>query len=136
MFYKLLLLLFISLSAFSQEYEITSENIEINTDLNTISYENKVFFSSENIKFSADKLKLNQNNDSFTATGMPIKIVFFDGSEFIEGEAEIIEIDSERLVLSKNVSVIKSGNKINSEKMVVKLKKNDKSWENKQIYKF
>ena len=127
MFYKLLLLLFISLSAFSQEYEITSENIEINTDLNTISYENKVFFSSENIKFSADKLKLNQNNDSFTATGMPIKIVFFDGSEFIEGEAEIVEIDSERLVLSKNVSVIKSGNKINSEKMVVKLKKNDKS---------
>ena len=127
MFYKLLLLLFISLSAFSQQYEITSENIEINTDLNTISYENKVFFSSENIKFSADKLKLNQNNDSFTATGMPIKIVFFDGSEFIEGEAEIIEIDSERLVLSKNVSVIKSGNKINSEKMVVKLKKNDKS---------
>ena len=127
MFYKLLLLLFISLCAFSQEYEITSENIEINTDLNTISYENKVFFSSENIKFSADKLKLNQNNDSFTATGMPIKIVFFDGSEFIEGEAEIIEIDSERLVLSKNVSVIKSGNKINSEKMVVKLKKNDKS---------
>ena len=127
MFYKLLLLLFISLSAFSQEYEITSENIEMNTDLNTISYENKVFFSSENIKFSADKLKLNQNNDSFTATGMPIKIVFFDGSEFIEGEAEIIEIDSERLVLSKNVSVIKSGNKINSEKMVVKLKKNDKS---------
>ena len=127
MFYKLLLLLFISLSAFSQEYEITSENIEINTDLNTISYENKVFFSSENIKFSADKLKLNQNNDSFTATGMPIKIVFFDGSEFVEGEAEIIEIDSERLVLSKNVSVIKSGNKINSEKMVVKLKKNDKS---------
>ena len=136
MFYKLLLLLFIPLSAFSQEYEITSENIEINTDLNTISYENKVFFNSENIKFSADKLKLNQNNDSFTATGMPIKIVFFDGSEFIEGEAEIIEIDSERLVLSKNVSVIKSGNKINSEKMVVKLKKNDKSWENKQIYKF
>ena len=128
MFYKLLFLLFISLSAFSQEYEITSENIEINTDLNTISYENKVFFSSENIKFSADKLKLNQNNDSFTATGMPIKIVFFDGSEFIEGEAEIIEIDSERLVLSKNVSVIKSGNKINSEKMVVKLKKNDKSF--------
>ena len=127
MFYKLLLLLFISLSAFSQEYEITSENIEINTDLNTISYENKVFFSSEIIKFSADILKLNQNNDSFTATGMPIKIVFFDGSEFIEGEAEIIEIDSERLVLSKNVSVIKSGNKINSEKMVVKLKKNDKS---------
>ena len=125
MFYKLLLLLFISLSAFSQEYEITSENIEINTDLNTISYENKVFFSSENIKFSADKLKLNQNIDSFTDKGMPIKIVFFDGSEFIEGEAEIIEIDSERLVLSENVSVIKSGNKINSEKMVVKLKKND-----------
>lgn len=84
MFYKLLLLLFIPLSAFSQEYEITSENIEINTDLNTISYENKVFFSSENIKFSADKLKLNQNNDSFTATGMPIKIVFLMGLNLLK----------------------------------------------------
>jgi lipopolysaccharide export system protein LptA len=127
MFYKLFILIFVSLSIFPQEYEITSENIEINTDLNTIRYENKVFFSSENIKFSADELKLNQNNDSFSAKGKPIKITFFDGSEFIEGEAEIVEIDSEKLVLSKNVSVIKSGNKINSEKMVVKLKKNDKS---------
>ena len=123
MFYKLLFLILFPLSAFAQEYEITSENIEINTDLNTISYENRVFFSSENIKFSADELKLNQNNDSFTAIGTPIKIIFFDGSEFIEGEAEIIQIDSEKLVLSKNVFVIKSGNKINSEKMVVKLKK-------------
>ena len=127
MFYKLFFLILFPLSAFSQEYEITSENIEINTDLNTIRYENNVLFNSENIKFSADKLELNQNNDSFTATGMPIKIVFFDGAEFIEGEAEVIQIDSETLVLSRNVSLIKSGNKINSERMIVKLKKNDKS---------
>ena len=127
MFYKLLFLLFISLSAFSQEYEITSENIEINTELNTISYQNQVVFTSPNIKFSADKLELNQNNDSFIATGMPIKINFFDGTEFIEGQAEILEIDSKILVLSRNVSVIKSGNKIKSEKMVIKLDHNDKS---------
>jgi lipopolysaccharide assembly outer membrane protein LptD (OstA) len=84
-------------------------------------------FTSPNIKFSADKLELNQNNDSFIATGMPIKINFFDGTEFIEGQAEILEIDSKILVLSRNVSVIKSGNKIKSEKMVIKLDHNDKS---------
>ena len=33
----------------------------------------------------------------------------------------MIEIDSEVLKLSKNVSVIKSGNKINSENMTIKL---------------
>jgi lipopolysaccharide export system protein LptA len=58
---------------------------------------------------------------------MPIKINFFDGTEFIEGQAEILEIDSKILVLSRNVSVIKSGNKIKSEKMVIKLDHNDKS---------
>jgi len=124
MFYKLMLFFF-SLSIFAQEYEITSENIEINTELNTISYENSVIFNSKNISFTADQLKLNQNNDSFIASGKPIKIRFFDGVEFIDGQAEIIEIDSQNLVLSKNVSVIKSGNKINSEKMVIKLNNND-----------
>ena len=76
--------------------------------------------------FTADKLKLNQENESFVAYGSPIKIKFFDGVEFIQGEAEIIEIDSEVLKLLKNVSIIKSGNKINSEKMTIKLS-NDKS---------
>ena len=125
MFYRLFFL-FVSFNLFSQEYEITSENIEIDTDLNMINYEFNVTFKSDEIFFTADKLKLNQENESFVAYGSPIKIKFFDGVEFIQGEAEIIEIDSEVLKLLKNVSIVKSGNKINSEKMTIKLS-NDKS---------
>ena len=69
----------------------------------------------------------NQKNESFIAYGSPIKIKFFDGLEYIEGEAGQVEIDTEVLRLSKNVSIIKSGrNKINSKNMTIKLS-NDKS---------
>ena len=125
MFFRLIILLLSSYLA-SQEYEITSKNIEIDTELNTINYEHNVVFKSDDIFFTADKLKLNQENESFIAYGLPIKIKFYDGIEFIEGEAEKIEIDSEVLKLSKNVSIIKAGNKINSENMIIKLS-NDKS---------
>tara|TARA_Y100000996_G_scaffold326643_1_gene262701 strand:- start:232 stop:609 length:378 start_codon:yes stop_codon:yes gene_type:complete len=121
-----LIILFLSFNLASQEYEITSKNIEIDTELNTINYEHNVVFKSDDIFFTADKLKLNQENESFIAYGLPIKIKFYDGIEFIEGEAEKIEIDSEVLKLSKNVSIIKAGNKINSENMIIKLS-NDKS---------
>ena len=120
MFFRLLILL-LSLNLASQEYEITSKNIEIDTELNTINYEQDVVFKSDDIFFTADRLKLNQKNESFVAYGFPIKIKFYDGIEFIEGEAEKIEIDSDVLKLSKNVSIIKSGNKINSENMIIKL---------------
>jgi lipopolysaccharide transport protein LptA len=125
MFFRLIILL-LSFNLASQEYEITSKNIEIDTELNTINYEQDVVFKSEDIFFTADRLKLNQKNESFVAYGFPIKIKFYDGIEFIEGEAEKIEIDSDVLKLSKNVSIIKSGNKINSENMIIKLS-NDKS---------
>ena len=121
-----LIILFLSFNLASQEYEITSKNIEFDTELNTINYEHNVVFKSDDIFFTADKLKLNQENESFIAYGLPIKIKFYDGIEFIEGEAEKIEIDSEVLKLSKNVSIIKAGNKINSENMIIKLS-NDKS---------
>ena len=121
-----LIILFLSFNLASQEYEITSKNIEIDTELNTINYEHNVVFKSDDIFFTADKLKLNQENESFIAHGLPIKIKFYDGIEFIEGEAEKIEIDSEVLKLSKNVSIIKAGNKINSENMIIKLS-DDKS---------
>ncbi len=120
MFFRLLILL-LSFNLASQEYEITSKNIEIDTELNTINYEQDVVFKSDDIFFTADRLKLNQKNESFVAYGFPIKIKFYDGIEFIEGEAEKIEIDSDVLKLSKNVSIIKSGNKINSENMIIKL---------------
>tara|TARA_B100000401_G_scaffold423889_1_gene352164 strand:+ start:332 stop:709 length:378 start_codon:yes stop_codon:yes gene_type:complete len=125
MFFRLLILL-LSFNLASQEYEITSKNIEIDTELNTINYEQDVVFKSDDIFFTADRLKLNQKNESFVAYGFPIKIKFYDGIEFIEGEAEKIEIDSDVLKLSKNVSIIKSGNKINSDNMIIKLS-NDKS---------
>ena len=125
MFFRLIILL-LSFNLASQEYEITSKNIEIDTELNTINYEKDVVFKSDDIFFTADRLKLNQKNESFVAYGFPIKIKFYDGIEFIEGEAEKIEIDSDVLKLSKNVSIIKSGNKINSENMIIKLS-NDKS---------
>ncbi len=120
MFFRLIILL-LSFNLASQEYEITSKNIEIDTELNTINYEQDVVFKSDDIFFTADRLKLNQKNESFVAYGFPIKIKFYDGIEFIEGEAEKIEIDSDVLKLSKNVSIIKSGNKINSENMIIKL---------------
>ena len=125
MFFRLIILLLSSYLA-SQEYEITSKHIEIDTELNTINYEHEVVFISDDIFFTADRLKLNQKNESFVAYGFPIKIKFYDGIEFIEGEAEKIEIDSDVLKLSKNVSIIKSGNKINSDNMIIKLS-NDKS---------
>ena len=125
MFYRLIILI-LSLNLASQEYEIKSKNIEIDTELNTINYEHNVVFRSDDIFFTADRLKLNQNNESFVAYGFPVKIKFYDGIEFIEGEAEKIEINSDILKLSKNVSIIKAGNKINSENMTIKLS-NDKS---------
>ena len=125
MFFRLIILLF-SFNLASQEYEITSKQIQIDTELNTINYEHDVIFKSDDIFFTADRLKLNQKNESFVAYGFPIKIKFYDGIEFIEGEAEKIEIDSDVLKLSKNVSIIKAGNKINSENMIIKLS-NDKS---------
>ena len=120
MFYRLIILI-LSLNLASQEYEIKSKNIEIDTELNTINYEHNVVFRSDDIFFTADRLKLNQNNESFVAYGFPVKIKFYDGIEFVEGEAEKIEINSDILKLSKNVSIIKAGNKINSENMTIKL---------------
>ena len=121
-----LIILILSFNLASQEYEIKSKNIEIDTELNTINYEHNVVFRSDDIFFTADRLKLNQNNESFIAYGLPIKIKFYDGIEFIEGEAEKVEINSDILKLSKNVSIVKAGNKINSESMTIKLS-NDKS---------
>ena len=73
MFYRLFIIL-LSFNVVAQEYEITSENIEINTELKTINYINNVVYESKQILFTADKLFLNQENDSFVALGSPVKI--------------------------------------------------------------
>ena len=58
--------------------------------------------------------------------GDPIKVRFFDGIEFIEGEANSIEIISSSLILKDEVSIIKSGNKIRSDEIIIKLGKDIK----------
>ncbi len=124
MFYRLVILL-ISISVYAQEYEINSDKVEINTELNTITYSDNVTFNSQNISFKAKTLNIDQNNEIFTAVGDPIKVRFFDGIEFIEGEANLIEIISSSLILKDGVSIIKSGNKIKSDEIIIKLGKDD-----------
>ena len=124
MFYRLAIL-FISISTHAQEYEINSDKVEINTELNTITYSDNVTFNSQNISFKAKTLNIDQNNEIFTAVGDPIKVRFFDGIEFIEGEANSIEIISSSLILKDGVSIIKSGNKIKSDEIIIKLGKDD-----------
>ena len=126
MFYRLILI-FLSINAFAQEYEINSDKVEINTELNTITYSNNVSFSSVNIDFEAEILNIDQNNQSFEASGNPIKVRFYDGKEYIEGEANLIEIVSGSLILKDEVSIIKSGNKISSDQIIIKLGENDQS---------
>tara|TARA_B100000401_G_scaffold117120_1_gene76506 strand:+ start:935 stop:1315 length:381 start_codon:yes stop_codon:yes gene_type:complete len=126
MFYKLVLLI-LSANLYAQEYEINSDKVEINTELNTIIYSNNVTFSSNNISFKADTLNIDQSNQAFTALGDPIEIKFFDGIEFIEGEAKLIEIISDSLILKDEVSIIKSGNLITSDKIIITLGSNDQS---------
>mgnify|MGYP003342042078 FL=1 len=126
MYYKLnlffLLIFFFNGLLEAQEYSITSDKIEINTDIDRITYEDNVSFESENVIFKADKLIIIESTDEFYAIGNPIKISFFDGYEFIEGEAAKVEIINNDLILSESVSIIKSGNKIKSESLVIKLK--------------
>ena len=107
--------------------EINSDKVEINTELNTITYTNNVTFDSNNISFRADTLNIDQTNEAFKALGDPIKIKFFDGVEFIEGEANLIEIVSGSLILKDEVSIIKSGNKIKSDRIIIKLSDNDQN---------
>ena len=75
-----------SINAYAQEYEINSDKVEINTELNTITYSNNVSFSSVNIDFEAEILNIDQNNQSFEASGnnsMRTFRTFFDIELFL-----------------------------------------------------
>tara|TARA_B100000287_G_C20618716_1_gene775117 strand:+ start:720 stop:1100 length:381 start_codon:yes stop_codon:yes gene_type:complete len=126
MFYRAIILL-LSISISAQEYEINSDKVEINTELNTITYIDNVNFNSDSVKFNADILSIDQTNEAFQASGTPIKIEFFDGQGYIKGEANTIEIVADSLILKDQVTIIRSGNKINSDKIVIRLGKNDQS---------
>ena len=72
MFYKfnLSFLLLLSLNGLieAQEYSITSDKIEINTDIDRIIYEDNVSFESENVTFKADKLIVIESTDCLLYT--------------------------------------------------------------------
>ena len=72
MFYKfnLFFLLLFSLNGLieAQEYSITSDKIEINTDIDRIIYEDNVSFESENVTFKADKLIVIESTDCLLYT--------------------------------------------------------------------
>ena len=65
MLYKALFFLLAPFFVFSQEYEIKSDLVEIDTEENKLIYSGKVNFTSENISFQAEKLVIIRNRKSF-----------------------------------------------------------------------
>ena len=122
MYYRFIFFIFfVSLKIISQEYEIKSENVEINTNTNKIIYTGDVIFKSNSISFVAESLVIFQENESIFASGNPIRINFDDDGEQIVGLSSELELVNSQLVLKKNVELLKSGNKIFSENIVIQL---------------
>ena len=122
MYYRFIFFIFfVSLKIISQEYEIKSENVEINTNTNKIIYTGDVIFKSNSISFVAESLVIFQENESIFASGNPIRINFDDDGEQIVGLSSELELVNSQLVLKKNVELLKSGNKIFSDNIVIQL---------------
>ena len=122
MYYRcIFFIFFISLEIISQEYEIKSENVEINTNTNKIIYTGDVIFKSNSISFIAESLVIFQETVSLFASGNPIKINFENDGEQIVGLSSELELVNTQLVLKKNVELLKSGNKIFSDNIVIQL---------------
>ena len=122
MYYRFIFFIFfISLKIISQEYEIKSENVEINTNTNKIIYTGDVIFKSNSISFVAESLVIFQENESIFASGNPIRINFDNDGEQIVGLSSELELVNSQLVLKKNVELLKSGNKIFSDNIVIQL---------------
>ena len=84
MYYKTFLAFFLVLSfySWSQEYEIKSKYVEIDTESNQVVYEGDVQFISKQVNFSSSKLLVDQKQEKFIADGNPIKISYIaDGKE-------------------------------------------------------
>lgn len=122
MYYRFIFFIFfVSLKIISQEYEIKSENVEINTNTNKIIYTGDVIFKSNSISFVAESLVIFQENESIFASGNPIRINFDNDGEQIVGLSSELELVDSQLVLKKNVELLKSGNKIFSDNIVIQL---------------
>ena len=128
MFYKnfLLLLLFLYASkAFSTEYEIQAEMVEIDTQNNLVKYLEKVTFNSYEVSFKANKLIVNQNNEQIDASWSPIKLSFRENGEKINGQANRLQIIQNTLFLRDNVIIFRQGNEIKTQEVKIILKEND-----------
>ncbi len=124
MYYKTFLAFFLVLSIYSwsQEYEIKSKYVEIDTENNQVVYEGDVQFISKQVNFSSSKLLVDQEQEKFIAEGNPIKISYIADGQEVFGTSIKLELNENLLSLSGNVQLVTNNNKIVSDSIVIKLK--------------
>ena len=124
MYYKTFLAFFLVLSfySWSQEYEIKSMYVEIDTERNQVVYEGDVQFISKQVNFSSSKLLVDQEQEKFIAEGNPIKISYIADGKEVFGTSIKLELAKNLLSLSGNVQLLTNNNKIASDSIVIKLK--------------
>lgn len=124
MYYKTFLAFFLVLSfySWSQEYEIKSQYVEIDTESNQVIYEGDVQFISKQVNFSSSKLLVDQEQEKFIAEGNPIKISYIADGKEVFGTSIKLELAKNLLSLSGNVQLLTNNNKIASDSIVIKLK--------------
>jgi len=124
MYYKTFLAFFLVLSfnTWSQEYEIKSKYVEIDTESNQVVYEGDVQFISKQVNFSSSKLLVDQEQEKFIAEGNPIKISYISDGKEVFGTSIKLELAENLLSLSGNVQLVTNNNKIASDSIVIKLK--------------
>jgi len=124
MYFKTFLAFFLVLSfySWSQEYEIKSKYVEIDTESNQVVYEGDVQFISKQVNFSSSKLLVDQEQEKFIAEGNPIKISYIADGKEVFGTSIKLELAENLLSLSGNVQLLTNNNKIASDSIVIKLK--------------
>lgn len=120
MLYRLFFLL-LPLFVFSQEYEIKSSFVEIDTDSNKLIYTGDVVFSSDDVTFEADRLVILQENEEFIAVGTPIKLTYIENGETILGVSSNLKMISGTIELYNDAQLIRSDTKIISESIKINL---------------
>lgn len=125
MLYKALFFLLAPFFVFSQEYEIKSDLVEIDTEENKLIYSGKVNFTSENISFQAEKLVIMQESEEFLAEGNPVELSYVEGEETIFGISKKLKMISGTIELYGDAELTRSDTKIISETIKINLE-NDK----------
>ena len=124
MYYKTFLAFFLVLSfySWSQEYEIKSMYVVIDTENNQVVYEGDVQFISKQVNFSSSKLLVDQEQEKFIAEGNPINISYIADGQEVFGTSIKLELNENILSLSGKVQLVTNNNKIVSDSIVIKLK--------------